>query len=124
MIESLEFIASCFAVKDIAEFGSAGLQVIPVQNVMRVGQRSLLPLTQLCGAIGENFHVGLIGTEVLQHYAHTLLEMRIYRLHKCKATLISIATLYGPTRDHFKGLFLTRVAVPEISAIQAGGSRL
>lgn len=124
MIESLEFIASCFAVNDIAEFSNAGLQVIPVQNVTRAGQRSLLPLTQLCSAIGEDFHVGLIGTEVLQYYAHTFLEMRIYRLHKCKAALIIIATLYDPTRDHFKGLFLTRVAVSEISAIQADDSRL
>lgn len=82
---------SCFAVKDIAEFGNVGLQVIPVQNVTCVGQRSLLPLTQLRGAIGEDFHGGLVGTEVLQHYAHTFLEMRIYRLHKCKAAQIIIA---------------------------------
>ena len=117
MIESLEFIASCFAVNDIVEFGSAGLQVTPVKNVTRVGLRIFLPLTQLRSTVGEDFYVGLIGTELLQHYAHTFLEICIHRLYKCKTALNIVALEYGPIGDHFEGLFLTRMAVPAISPI-------
>lgn len=123
MVEPLELTACRFAVDHVAEFGNTGFQVIPVQDVSGVGQGRDLSLAQLSSSIGEDFHACLIGAEMIQHDANTLLEMYVDRLNKCQ-TALTIITLYRPTCDHFEGLFFIRVAVPQVSSVKANGGSM